>query len=136
MFLIGTIIGTSGASYTAISAMKSLDDLNDYTFAPTEWTTLATGSNYNYVTYDGDYNYIIGVNVTAVGTFPKFNVIKGTNPPAFRAELGNLVYSLTNNKVHWFGPLESARFVNSTGYLQFSTTNVTTGTIMVLKVHK
>lgn len=136
LLAVALLIGMAGATYTAVSAVKTLDDLNDYTAAPGSWTSIATSTSYNYIAYDGNYNYIVGVNVTAVGTSPKFNVIHGTNPPAFRASLGNLAYSLTNNTVQWFGPLESARFLNSTGYFQFSTTNVTTGKITVLKVHK
>jgi hypothetical protein len=32
--------------------------------------------------------------------------------------------------------LESARFLNTTKYLKFSTTNVTTATMAILKVHR
>jgi hypothetical protein len=128
------LVGLSVATYTPITAVKTLDSQNDYAFAPSAWTTLATSTNYNNVLYDAGYVYIVGVNVTVVGTSPKFNVIAGSNPPAFRSGIGNKAYDLTNNTVHWFGPLESARFLNGTGYFNFGTTNVTTGKIMVLKV--
>jgi hypothetical protein len=134
LFALVMIVGMAGATYSAVSAVVTLDELNDYTVAPAAWTSIATSTNYNYVAYDGSYDYIIGVNVTVVGTSPTFNIEQGTNPPAFRSSIGDKSYTLTNNTVRWFGPLESARFVNSTGYLQFSTTNVTTGKIMVLKV--
>ncbi len=134
--IVSLMIGSALATYTPVAAVKTLDALNDYAFAPSAWTTLATSTNYNNILYDGAYDYIVGVNVTVIGTSPTFNVIAGTNPPAFRAGIGNLAYSLTNNTVHWFGPLESARFLNGTGYFNFGTTNVTTGKIMVLKVAK
>lgn len=136
LFALALIMGMAGAiTYTPITAVKTLDEPNDYTLACT-WTTLATTTGINSVAYDGSYNYIVGVNVSVVGTSPKFNVEMGTNPPAFRSSIGDKTYSLTNNTVQWFGPLESARFVNRTGYLQFSTTNVTTGKIFVLKVKR
>jgi hypothetical protein len=134
--IVSLMVGPALATYTPVSAVKTLDALNDYTFAPAAWTSIATSTNYNNILYDGSYDYIVGVNVTVVGTSPTFNVIAGTNPPAFRAGIGDLEYSLTNNSVQWFGPLESARFLNGTGYYNFGTTNVTTGKIMVLKVAK
>ncbi len=121
----------AAASYTTISAVTTLDSDNDNVLAPSAWTTLATGSNYNQLAFDGAYKYVIGVNVTAVGDSPKFNIEHGD---FFRSSIGDASYALTNNTVQYFGPLESARFLNSTGYLTFSTTNVTTGKIMVLKV--
>lgn len=131
LILIGS---ASAVTYTEITAVKTLGSQNSYTLAPGAWTALATGSNVNYIVANTGYDYIVGVNVTAVGVSPKLNVKAGNNPPAFRSGLGDKAYSLTNGTVMWIGPLQSARFLNSTGYYQFTTTNVTTGTIMVLKV--
>lgn len=140
LFAIMTIalIGSAQATSTVIAAgaTKTLDSKNDYTLAPATWTTLATSTSQNYIAVNEKYDYIIGVNVTVVGTSPKFNVLAGTNPPAFRAGIGDLAYDLSNGTVQWFGPLETARFLNSTGYFTFSTTNVTTGKIMCLKIAK
>jgi hypothetical protein len=60
----------------------------------------------------------------------------GDNPPAFRSDIGNLTISNWTdgrNEVRFIGPLESARFMNSTGYLQVSSKNLT-GKLAVLKV--
>lgn len=60
-------------------------------------------------------------------------VLAGDDPPAFRKYLGNGSYIVSNATPEtWIGPFESARFVNSTGYLLVNT-NSTDGTIEAFK---
>ncbi len=46
----------------------------------------------------------------------------GATPPAFRAGLGDLTVSVPAGATRWFGPFESARFVQADGslYLDFA----------------
>jgi hypothetical protein len=136
LLLAVLMAGVAQATNTVITAVTTLDGQNDYSAAPSGWTTLATGGNVNYVAYDGKYDYLIGVNVSVVRTSPVLNILAGDNPPAFRAGIGNLSVPLTNNTVKWIGPLESARFLNSSGYFHMSGFNVTTGKIAILKVKR
>jgi hypothetical protein len=130
------LISAASATYTAISAISSLDGLNDYAAAPTSWTTLAGNESINYIEWPAGYDLIIGVNCTANLTTNYLSIMSGDNPPAFRESIGNLTltgWSSASSAVKWIGPLESARFMNATGYLQVSSYNIG-GTIMALKV--
>ena len=129
------LMGMASATYSAVSSVNSLDSENDYA-TETYWGSAPTSTNYAYVVADTGYRYLVGINATSVGTSPKLNIIAGTNPPAFRASLGNYALSLTANRTLWFGPLENARFLNSSGYYQFTTTNVTTAKMVILKVKR
>lgn len=132
------LIGAAVATDTAITAVTTLTGQNNYQTDVKigSWQSLPTGSNTVYIAYDGSYNYLIAVNTTSVGTTPLFNILAGNNPPSFRSGIGALAVSLTVNTPRLIGPLESARFVNTTGYLKFSTTNVTTGTFRMIKIKR
>lgn len=130
-----SLIATATATDTAITAITTLTGENSYAAMP-NWQAAPTSTNTVYIAYDSLYRYFVSINVTVAGTSPKLNVLAGNNPPAWRSGIGNLSISLTNNTLKTIGPLESARFVNTTGYLKFSTTNVTTGKIWVLKVKR
>jgi len=136
LFAATLIMGLAMATDTAITAVNTLTGENSYvTFtARASWQAVPTSTNTAYLAYSGAYRYYVMVNSTSVGTTPTFNVLAGDNPPSFRSGIGNLAVSLTVNQCRLIGPLESARFVNSTGYLKISTTNVTTGTMVVIKV--
>ena len=132
------VFGMAMATDTAITAVSTLSGQNSYVTATAlaSWQAVPTSTNTAYIAYNGAYNYFVLVNTSSVGTTPKFNILAGHNPPAFRASLGNLAVSLTVNQTRLIGPLESARFLNATGYLKFSTTNVTTGKMWIVKVAK
>jgi hypothetical protein len=132
-FFLALLIGIAGATDTAITGLATLTGQNTYG-TEAYWSSAPTSTNTVYIAYDGAYDYLVAINATSVGTSPKLNILAGTNPPAFRADLGNLAISLTANRTIWVGPLESARFLNATGYLKFSTTNVTTAKMVILKV--
>lgn len=136
IFALMLFIGAAMATDTAITAVNTLSGENNYvTFtALGSWQALPTSTSTVYLAYNSAYKYFVVLNTTSVGTTPKFNVLAGSNPPSFRSSIGNLAVPLTVNQTRLLGPLESARFVNSTGYLKFNTTNVTTGTFVVIKV--
>jgi hypothetical protein len=129
------LMGTAMATDTAITAVTTLTGENSYATMPT-WQAAPTSSNTVYIAYDSLYRYFVSINTTVSGTSPTLNILAGDNPPAFRSGIGNLAISLTNLTLKTIGPLESARFVNTTGYLKFSTTNITTGKIWILKVKR
>lgn len=135
IFAMLLIAGMAGATDTAITAVTTLTGENSYASMPT-WQAAPTSTNTVYIAYDSAYRYFISMNTTVSGTSPKLNILAGNNPPAFRSGIGNLAISLTNLTLKTVGPLESARFVNTTGFMKFSTTNVTTGKIWVLKVKR
>jgi hypothetical protein len=60
----------------------------------------------------------------------------GDNPPAFRSDIGNMTLTMddigyTNNII--IGPLESARFINDTGYCNIGSYMID-GKMTVLKL--
>ena len=129
-------IGSASATYSAISAVSNLDDLNDYDSAPTSWTSLAGNGSINYIAWPDGYDLILMTNVTGVLATNYLSVMSGDNPPAFRSGIGNLTISGWTDaadEVRFIGPLESARFMNNTGYLEISSLNLT-GKVAVLKV--
>jgi hypothetical protein len=129
------LAGMASATYTAISAVSSLDEPNDYVKAPTAWTVLAQNGSINYYDWPEGYDLIIGLNYTSStnSMLDYFSIMAGDNPPAFRSSIGNQTYSTLTAGTYWFGPLESARFKNSTGYLELSGYHIT-GTVAVMKV--
>lgn len=136
LFAFLLMAGLASATYTAISAASSLDSDNDYVRAPASWTTLATNGSYNYYAWpDGYDTLILGFNFTSSynTTLDYFDIVAGDNPPAFRASIGNYSFDAPSAGVYWFGPLESARFKNSTGYLQVSS-GYMVGKLAILKV--
>lgn len=135
LLMLMLLTGAASAAYTAISKVVSLDNENDYASAPS-WDTLLGNGSVNYYAWPGGYDLILMVNVTGVKATNYLNVMAGDNPPAFRSDIGNLTISNWTdggNEVRFIGPLESARFMNSTGYLQVSSKNLT-GKLAVLKV--
>lgn len=136
-FLLAMLLlaGMASATYTAISAVSSLDGENDYALAPGSWNTLLGNGSVNYYAWPDGYDLILGLNYTSSDntTLDYFDIMAGDNPPAFRASIGNYSYDAPDAGVIWFGPLESARFKNATGYLQVSS-GYMNGKLAVLKV--
>jgi len=129
------LVGMAGATYTAISAVSSLDAQNDYANAPAAWTTLAANGSINYYDWPEGYDLIVGLNCTSFTntSLDYFSIMAGDGAHAFRSSIGNLTLTDRVAGVTWIGPLESARFMNSTGYLEISSGYIT-GEVAVLKV--
>lgn len=130
------LAGAASATYTVISKVVSLDNENDYASAPASWDTLLGNGSVNFYDWPDGYDLFLMANVTGVKTTNYLSIIAGDNPPAFRSDIGNLTISTWTdggNEVRFIGPLESARFMNSTGYLQVSSRNLT-GKVAILKV--
>lgn len=130
------MMGMAGATYTAISAVSSLDEPNDYASAPTAWTTLSGNGSINYYDWPEGYDLILMANVTGILAKNYLNIMAGDGAHAFRSSIGNKTISTWTdgaNEVRYIGPLESARFMNATGYLEVSSKNLT-GKVAVLKV--
>ncbi len=128
----------SAITITPITAVSTLDNLNDYAAAPAAWTTLLGNGSYNNYAWPAGYDLIILVNVTGVLGTNYLSIMAGDNPPAFRSGMGNLTISGWTDggsEVRYIGPLESARFMNNTGYLEISSLNLT-GKLAVLKVRE
>jgi hypothetical protein len=132
------LVGMAGATYTTITAESPTENAAARFTAPaTMWKTLlGNGSICNFA-MDGGYQYLVLVNVTSFQndnpTLRYVNIIAGDNPPAFRSGIGNLSLTSETVGIYRFGPLESARFMNNTGYCEISSKNLT-GTIAVLKI--
>lgn len=130
------LMGTASATYTAISAAVDLANANDVEEFPTAWTTLAGNGSINYYAWPAGYDLFLLVNCTALGQSSEYlSVMAGDNPPAFRESIGNLTVSDWQDgsyEVRAIGPLESARFMNNTGYLQVGSYNLT-GKLCVIK---
>jgi hypothetical protein len=131
------LVGANAVTYTAITAVSSLDSENDFARAPGSWNTLLSNGSINYYDWPDGYDVlIVGFNFTSSynTTLDYFDIIAGDNPPAFRASIGNYSFDApTPAGVYWFGPLESARFKNSTGYLQISS-GYMVGKLAIMKV--
>jgi len=136
LLLLMLLVGAASATYTVISKVVSLDNENDYASAPASWDTLLGNGSVNFYDWPDGYDLILMANVTGIKTNNYLSIIAGDNPPAFRSDMGNLTLSTWTdggNEVRFIGPLESARFMNATGYLQVSSKNLT-GKVAVLKV--
>jgi len=131
------LVGAASAAYTAISAVSSLDAENDYARAPGTWTNLAANGSINYYDWPDGYELILGLNYTSTtnAAADYFSIMAGDGAHAFRSSIGNLTYSSLSPGVYWFGPLESARFMNATGYLELSSGYIT-GKVAVIKVKR
>lgn len=129
-------MGMAGAAYTAITAVSNLDTQNDYASAPAAWTALAANGSINYYDWPEGYDLILLANVTGVLATNYLSIMAGDGAHAFRSSIGNKTISTWTdgaNEVRFIGPLESARFMNATGYLEVSSYNLT-GKVAVLKV--
>lgn len=58
-------------------------------------------------------------------------VRKGVNPPAFRADLGDLKVA-ANNQTAYVGPLDPSRYVQADGSINVDFDSGTTGTVLAL----
>lgn len=108
-------VGMAGATYTTISTVVDLANLNDAEEFPGAWTTLADNGSINQLAWPAGYDLYILANVTGVLTTNYLSIMNGDNPPAFRQGIGNLTISTWTdgaNEVRIIGPLESARFMN------------------------
>lgn len=87
-----------------------------YNAAETADTIETTGGNRVLV---GTYQHIIlYFHLSASTNLDTINIVEGTNPPAFRAGLGGKTYvSSGGAKEICLGPLETARYMNSDGYI-------------------
>ena len=133
------LVGAASATYTTMTPV-SMDNQNDWGRMTAAWTTIAgNGSTCNFAV-DGVSKYLLLVNITSWDVTDKsvdvLNVMAGTNPPAFRSGIGNLTLTM-NNMIGAgtviVGPLESARFMNETGYINIGSYMVT-GKMTVVKV--
>lgn len=79
-------------------------------------------------------NLVLVVNNTAAGAH-NFILRKGaSNPPAFRAPLGDLTISVSATTTVYIGPFDFARFTQSDGSLNIDFDAGTTGTVQALLV--
>jgi len=137
LFALMLMMGVAGATYTTLSAISSLDGQNDVARAPTSWNTLLANGSINYYDWPDGYDLIVGLNYTSSTntTLDYFDLMAGDGAHAFRSSLGNYSYDAPAAGVIWFGPLESARFMNATGYLEISS-GYMTGKLAVIKVKR
>jgi hypothetical protein len=133
------LIGLSAATYTTMTPV-TIDSPNDYGRMTATWTSIAgNGSTCNFA-MDGGYDYFLLVNVTSWDisdmTLDYLSIMAGDNPPAFRSDIGNMTLTMDdigyiNNII--IGPLESARFINDTGYCNIGSYMID-GKMTVLKL--
>lgn len=139
LLMLVLLFGVASAAYTTMTPV-SLTDPNDWSRMTAAWTTiLGNGSTCNFAV-DGAYDYFLLVNVTSWDvtdpTVDVLNIMAGDNPPAFRSGIGNMTLTMDDMLgagTVIVGPLESARFMNSTGYINIGSYMVT-GKMTVLEV--
>lgn len=133
------LLGAASATYTTMTPV-SMDSQNDWGRMTAAWTTiLGNGSTCNFAV-DGVSKYLLLVNITSWDvtdpTVDVLNVMAGDNPPAFRSGIGNLTLTMDDMLgagTVIVGPLESARFMNETGYINIGSYMIT-GKMTVLEV--
>ncbi|MDD4478564.1 MAG: hypothetical protein PHD64_05895 [Mesotoga sp.] len=121
--LVALMIGSASATYTTMTPV-TMDSPNDWGRMTASWTAIAgNGSTCNFAV-DGSYDYFLLVNITSWdvtdATLDYLSVMAGDNPPAFRSDIGNMTLTMDDMLgagTVIVGPLESARFMNSTGYI-------------------
>jgi hypothetical protein len=139
LLMLVLLFGVASATYTTMTPV-SLNDPNDWDRMTAAWTAIAgNGSTCNFAV-DGTYDYFLLVNVTSWDvtdpTVDVLNIMAGDNPPAFRSGIGNMTLTMDDMLgagTVIVGPLESARFMNSTGYINIGSYMVT-GKMTVLEV--
>jgi hypothetical protein len=132
------ILGFTGMALAADTVMTEASILPDSSAVLDAGAALQDGiPDINYAAWPQYGNIYLMVNITDAGDVlndtPNFTIVKGDNPPSFRSGLGDLNISITGNGVYVVGPLESARFLNQTGYLRAYGTNITAGTITLIE---
>lgn len=137
LFALLLCMSFASATYTAITAVSSLDNENDYARAAGTWATLLGNGSVNYYAWPDGYDVIVGFNFTSSynTTLDHFEIMKGTGAHNFRGSIGNYTYNAPSAGVVWIGPLESARFKNATGYLQISS-GYMVGKLALIKVKR
>lgn len=133
------LVGAASATYTTMTPV-TMSGQNDWGRMTAAWTTIAgNGSTCNFAV-DGVSDYLLLVNITSWDvtdpTVDILSVMAGDNPPAFRSDIGNMTLTMDDMLgagTVIVGPLESARFMNSTGYINIGSYMVT-GKMTVVKV--
>ena len=126
---------------TAITPAKMVQ--NSYvTFSPTAFTS--TGGTFTFdQPVDDKFFLYVELTATTASNFQTFTVAAGGDSPAWQNDLGTLAVTLTSTGVATpyralIGPLESARFMGSTGgisvTLSSSANTGNTGAIGVAKM--
>lgn len=77
-------------------------------------------------------NLVLVVANTAASPYSVIVRAGASNPPAFRAPLGDVSVSVTNGTTKYIGPFDYARVVQSDGSLNIDFTSGMTGTIQAL----
>ena len=139
LLMLMLLAGAASATYTTMTPV-SMDGQNDWGRMTAAWTAIAgNGSTCNFAV-DGVSKYLLLVNITSWDvsdlTDDVLNIMAGDNPPAFRAGIGNMTLTMDDMLgagTVIVGPLESARFMNSTGYINIGSYMVT-GKMTVIKV--
>lgn len=70
------------------------------------------------------------LRVVCGATGGNFVVLTGDNPPALAAGQGSLTETFTANEVNFVGPVESGRFLQSDGSMEFTCTQAMTVTAL------
>lgn len=139
LLMLMLLAGAASATYTTMTPV-SMDGQNDWSRMTAAWTTITgNGSTCNFAV-DGVSKYLLLVNITSWDvtdpTVDILSVMAGDNPPAFRSGIGNMTLTMDDMLgagTVVVGPLESARFMNSTGYINIGSYMVT-GKMTVVKV--
>ena len=139
LLMLVLLVGAASATYTTMTPV-SLDGQNDWGRMTAAWTNISgNGSTCNFAV-DGVSKYLLLVNITSWNstdpTVDVLNIMAGDNPPAFRSGIGNMTLTMDDMLgagTVIVGPLESARFMNSTGYINIGSYMVT-GKMTVVKV--
>ena len=107
----------------------TLNDM-DGGFAPAETATAINKTNDHVVTPTRK-NVILAIHLSAATAADTITVKAGDNPPAFRADIGDLVYSAAGGAAEVvLGPLETARFIQNDGTINIDVAGTTiAGTI-------
>lgn len=79
-------------------------------------------------------NLVLVVANTAAAAHNVIIRAGASNPPAFRAGLGDITFSVTNAETAYVGPFDYARVVQSDGSLSVDFDSGFTGTILALLV--
>jgi hypothetical protein len=140
LIVLMTLAGLVMAADTAITVKQPTPSAASTVL--TTGTAMKNGNpDVNYLLWPGDRrcDLILIANVTSVSdidnTSPHITIKHGDNPPAFRSGIGDLDITTEAVGNYFIGPLESARFKNTTGYLEVYGTNLT-GTISAVEVKR
>jgi hypothetical protein len=123
----------------AAVTVTTLSSAKDATLSPTALPTgdaIAPTTGHNVAAaFSGKDELFIYVDHTTAST-KVLTVRAGANPPAIRAGIGDLTFTLAASTKYFLGPFEASQFAQADGSLNLDFATSATGTLYAIKIKR